>query len=238
MSSFNLTQIVSEPTRVTGSSSTLIDLIFVTPTVIVKHCSTLPPLANADHYGLQLIMSTKAQVKRSKPVTRRIWRYALADFDRAAELLDTIEWTSLLPDNVDAFWSAWKTYFLQIMEICIPNAIVRVKKNVPWMNRDISVAIKQRNKLFQLAKRSGKASDHVKYKLKRNHVVTMLRTSKQLFFNKLNDADSKTFWKTVRLLNHQQTSIPTLHHNGTAIESSLPTNLFNINSYFLMELRD
>ena len=123
VSSFNLTQIVSEPTRVTGSSSTLIDLIFVTPTVIVKHCSTLPPLASADHYGLQLIMSTKAQVKRSKPVTRRIWRYALADFDRAAELLDTIEWTNLLPDNVDAFWSAWKTYFLQIMETCIPNAI-------------------------------------------------------------------------------------------------------------------
>ena len=120
MSSFNLTQIVSEPTRVTESSSTLIDLIFVTPTVIVKYCSTLPPLANADHYGLQLIMTTKSPVKRSKPVSRRIWRYTLADFDRAAELLDTIEWTNLLPDNVDDFWSAWKTYFLQIMEICIP----------------------------------------------------------------------------------------------------------------------
>ena len=220
VSSFNLTQIVSEPTRVTESSSTLIDLIFVIPTVIVKYCSTLPPLANADHYGLQLIMTTKSPVKRSKPVSRRIWRYTLADFNRAAELLDTIEWTNLLPDNVDDFWSAWKTYFLQIMEICIPNANVKVKKNIPWMNKGISVAIKQRNKLFQVAKRTGKSSDRIKYNLKRNHVVAMLRQSKQSFFNRLNDADSKTFWRTVRLLNHQQTSLPTLHHNGTAIELS------------------
>ena len=232
VSSFNLTQIVSEPTRVTESSSTLIDLIFVSPTVIVKQCSTLPPLANADHYGLQLIVSTKSQMKRSKPVTRRIWRYTLADFDRAAELFDTIEWTNLLPDNVDAFWSAWKTYFLQIMEICIPSATVKVKRNVPWMNKDISVGIKQRNKLFQTAKRSGKSSDRTKYNRKRNQVVKILRTSKQLFFNRLNTADSKTFWRTVRLLNHQNTSIPTLHDNGTEIESS-ETKANALNKIFL-----
>ena len=80
----------------------------------------------------------------------------MADFDRAAELLDTTEWNNLLPDNVDALWSAWKTYFLQIMEICIPNAIIKVK-NIPWINKDISVGIKQRNKLFQTVKRSGKS---------------------------------------------------------------------------------
>ena len=62
VSSFNLTQIVSEPTRVTESSSTLIDLIFVSSSVIVNYCSTLPPLANADHYGLQLIMTTKSSI--------------------------------------------------------------------------------------------------------------------------------------------------------------------------------
>ena len=77
-----------------------------------------------------------------------------------------------------------------------------------------------RNKLFQVAKCSGKSSDRVKYNLKRNHVVMMLRKRKQLFFNKLNAADSKIFWRTVRLLNHQQTSLPTLHHNGSIIKSS------------------
>lgn len=56
-SSFNLTQVVSEPTRVTVTSSTLIDLIFASSVNFVKSCTTIPPLANADHYGLILIFS-------------------------------------------------------------------------------------------------------------------------------------------------------------------------------------
>ena len=47
----------------------------------------------------------------------------------------------------------------------------------------------------------------------------MLRESKQLFSDWLNNADSKTFWKTV-LLNGKQTSIPTLQHDGITIESA------------------
>ena len=57
VSSFNLTQVVSEPTRVTVTSSTLIDLIFASSVNFVKSCTTIPPLANADHYGLILIFS-------------------------------------------------------------------------------------------------------------------------------------------------------------------------------------
>ena len=58
VSSFNLSQIVSEPTRVSNSSSTLIDLIFVSSIVSVESCVTVPPpLANADHFGLQLVFT-------------------------------------------------------------------------------------------------------------------------------------------------------------------------------------
>ena len=47
-----------------------------------------------------------------------------------------IDLNSILPDDVsaDTYWSAQKTCFLQIMEICIPNAVPKLKRNVPWMN--------------------------------------------------------------------------------------------------------
>ena len=44
VSSFNLTQIVTEPTRTTNSSATLIDLIFASSPTQVESCSTIPPL--------------------------------------------------------------------------------------------------------------------------------------------------------------------------------------------------
>ena len=79
--SFNLTQIVTEPTGISKTTSTLIDLIFVSSFVEVKLCSTIPPLANADHLGLHLVVATSLRAKKPKPVTRKIWRYAFADFD-------------------------------------------------------------------------------------------------------------------------------------------------------------
>ena len=149
---------------------------------------------------------------------------ALADFDRANELLDTIEWDSLLPqDDVNTYWAAWKVYFLQIMEICIPSGKVKVRRNLPWINKEVLDAIRKRNTLFRFAKRSGKPSDFAKYKAKRNEVVLILRKSKQSFFNQnLNNADTKTFWKTVRLLNGNSSSISTLLDvaNSASMESS------------------
>ena len=49
VSSFNLTQVVSEPTRITPCTTTLTDLIFVSSTNSVSYCKTIPPLANPDH---------------------------------------------------------------------------------------------------------------------------------------------------------------------------------------------
>jgi len=51
----------------------------------------------------------------------------------------------------------------------------------------------------------------------------MLQENKQTFFNQcLNNADTKTFWKTIRLLNHDYSSIPTLldGDGSTTVESS------------------
>ena len=60
--------------------------------------------SQVDKLILKCLMVKMSTLSMSNPkITRRIWRYVLANFDRAAELLDTIEWANLLPDSVDAF---------------------------------------------------------------------------------------------------------------------------------------
>ena len=50
----------------------------------------------------------------------------------------------------------------------------------------------------------------------------MIRVSKQNFFDqRLNSAEEKTFWKTVKLLNQNHSSIPTLQFNGTVAETAV-----------------
>ena len=54
VSSFNLTQVVSEPTRITPCTTTLIDLIFVSSTNSVSSCKTIRQTLTTVR-GLQLI---------------------------------------------------------------------------------------------------------------------------------------------------------------------------------------
>ena len=69
----------------------------------------------------------------------------------------------MLPHDVDAYWTARKNYFLQIMDICIPHSVVKIKRNLPWINKSIVNAIRKRNTLFEIAKQAGKSADHAKY---------------------------------------------------------------------------
>ena len=195
MSSFNLTQVVSKPTRIVNDCSSLIDLAFVSVPGMVQSCETIPPLANSDHLGIHLIMPTKLKKNPLKPQLQKVWRYNLADFSQAVELLDSIEWEALLDESdVDVYWS-FKHYFLQIMEICIPHALVKTKRNVPWFNKEIKQAIHKRNQLHRRTKVTRSAESEVKFRAMRNKVVSLLRESKLAFFGKLNQANNKEFWK-------------------------------------------
>ena len=189
----------------------------------MKGCETLPPLANSDHLGIHLNLSVQLHKSTSKPQLRKIWRYNYADFDRAMELLDEIEWETLLNgSDVDLYWSSLKNYFLQVMEICIPNAVVKVKKDLPWLNRTIKKAIQKQDTLYRkLKQRNCTAVDRAKYNTMRNQVVYLLRESKKTYFSKLNHANVKEFWKTMKLLNHDSSTLPTLQDKGISIDSNI-----------------
>ena len=74
-----------------------------------------------------------------------------------------------------------------------------------------------------------------KYRYQRNYVVTLLSRSKQSFFQQLDTNDTNTFWKTVRILNHQQSSIPALEVNSTIIDTSLD-KACALNNFFYIQL--
>ena len=110
---------------------------------------------------------------------------------------------------------------MQVMQMCVPRATVKVKTSVPCMNQAIRKAMKKRDSLFRVAKRSSDPTHWSKYKHHQNYVVKLLRKRKQDFFQQLNTRDAKTFWKTVRILNRQESSIPALEINNTIIDTDL-----------------
>ena len=57
LSSFNLTQVVPQPTHVsTSGGATLIDLVLLSNPQQLQDCSVIPELPNSDHKGISLTM--------------------------------------------------------------------------------------------------------------------------------------------------------------------------------------
>ena len=210
MYSFSLTQVVDSPTHFSSSQqSSLIDLVFVSNMHSFSRCCTLPQLANSDHLGLSLVMDYP-RVPSVPPCCRSVWRYNRADFDLANELLCETDFEQILvPGDIQASWIQFKTVFLDIMEQCIPSAVLPDRHNLPWLTKEIIQLIRKRDRYFKRA-RQGSVADRAKFRELRNRVVAKLRAEKKSFFADLESAGVNEFWKKIRLLNHKENSIPTL----------------------------
>ena len=232
-SSLCLSQVVSEPTHlISDNASSLIDLIYLSVPSSVLSCTTIPPLANSDHLGLYLSISAGQRKCVPKVNRRKIWRYALGDFDRASELLLSTDWNSLFSSgDINICWLNWKTRFLEVMQLCIPQSTVRSSKNLPWLNKQVIQAIRKRNALFRKTKKCKSPAVFGKYRAAKNKVTALIRLNKKTFFQSIKSSDTKNFWKAIKLLTRKDSNVPTLVHNDSSHEtSSDKANL--LNNYF------
>ena len=151
-----------------------------------------------------------------------IWRYNYADWDKAHDLLEDVDWDSLLlqVSDIDQAWLIWKDTFLSIMNECIPRAILPNRVNRPWLTKDLLQAMRKRNSLYKQAKVTGRFDE---YKRHRNMLVGRLRFAKKSYFCRINADSTKSFGKTCRLLYKQSSSgVPVLSApDGSSVCSNL-----------------
>ena len=221
LQSFSLSQVVHTPTHKNSNGhASLIDLALVSNKTQLLDCSVVPPLANADHNGLELSLKWKHCDKQVRITPRTVWRYKDADYRKACQMIDETDWDGLLHnDDIDCSTINWHNRFMEIMSTCIPQQSLKRRRNVPWLTKHIIRHIRMRNAAFQAARGSAKPAQYSKFRKLRNKVLKMIRNAKSSYFKNLNPRNKKRFWKAVKYLNKQQSSIPTLHYHDTAAES-------------------
>ena len=152
--------------------------------------------------------------------SRIVWCYKHADFTKARQLILDIDWDSLLINDIDIAWANWYKAFMEVMKKCIPRRQLPInQRNIPWINKKVTQAMKRRNRLYKNSRKSTTARS--KYQLARNRVVSHIRKAKEEYFAKLRTKDQKQFWKTVKLLSVQKSMIPTLTQNSTVLSNDL-----------------
>lgn len=234
--------VIKDPTRIQLNSSTLIDL-FITNENNIPLCSGVLGAHISDHLPICLVMSSiSLQIKRfKKPVIkyRNINDTTMQQFSSA---LSNANWDAVIcSENPDDAYEMFIENFKSIYDKCFPYKTKRKprKARKPWITSDCLKAIKEKNVLYQRFLRTRNAEDLHNFKQHRNKTNSLLRKSRNWYFENLFSTDgaqsSAIIWKHLNALLKPQSGLNSgpleIVANGQTIAGEELANTFN--DYFV-----
>ena len=182
--SLHLTQMIKKATRITSTSSTLIDLAITNRPNFIIHSDVLScPVG--DH---ELVTTTVNVRKERSPPPVRTFRslknYSLNHFCNL--LLNEVDILNgiLRTDNVNDQVSIFTRTFIKCLDSCAPFVTKEIKRPyAPWIDEQIKDAIKNKNKLqneFKLNRQDPIAESN--YRREKKRVKNMIANSKRKYF--------------------------------------------------------
>ena len=142
---FNLTQLITEATRVTSSSSSLIDHILSNSCEKICQSGTIS-IGLSDHFLTFMTRKVvKGQISKHNFVKiRSLKRYNKDDFNLK---LSDMDWEGVLMCfDVEMAWENFKTIFHSVLDIVAPVKEIRLKQRTePWMNSEILQTIRHQD---------------------------------------------------------------------------------------------
>lgn len=195
---FNMQNVITEPTRTSATSSTLIDLIVTTRKDLVSSTGTFP-LGISDH---DLIYATlRLKNKRPPPKIIKIRDYKRMNIENFRRDIETAPFhiASTFEDPDDLLW-AWQNLLDDICDDHAPWKEVKVKScSPPWITNEIRFKMNRRYKLFKSAVTTKCPDLWSEYKKIRNEVTRALRNAKASYFSDMfNEVkNSAAYWNLI-----------------------------------------
>ena len=197
--SFNMYNVISEATRVTLSSCTLIDLIVTTRKHLITFSGVFP-LGISDHSLIHATMNLKKKRPPPKCITVRDYKKLDLDVFRYDLATAPFHVASVFDDADDIQW-AWQNLFDNICNHHAPWKQVKIRStSAPWISDEIRYKMNRRYKLFKKAVNTKCPILWQEYKRARNEVTSALRIAKANYFSNMFDEVKNTtmYWKLLK----------------------------------------
>ena len=171
---FCLSNQITEPTRVTDKTSTLIDVM------LSSHPERFATWGNL-HLGLSdhdLIYAVRRN-KLPRPRPREIEYRSMKSFNESDFLADLgdVPWdTAYVFENADDIWDHWVKLYTAVLDKHAPVKKKRIRGDqLPWITPQLQKEISYRNRLFKLHKRNPSQLSWETFRKQRNKVTALKR---------------------------------------------------------------
>jgi hypothetical protein len=174
---YQLKQLVNFPTRITGATSTCLDLILTQNPLLVKQVDDNPPFCSDHNVPCVTLFSC---VSKRVSFKRTLYNYEKLDKTKFTELLQKEDWDSILTAScVDESCEQFTSTFMEIVKKCVPVKTVTIRStDAPWFTYDLKTLINRRNKLYKKCKRTNNREDWRHFHALKNDIINKIRLQK------------------------------------------------------------
>ena len=228
LNSFELTQLIKEPTWTTATTKTIIDHIITNKPTMVSNSGVIS-CGISDHDAVFIERNVRAPKLKVPPKILNVHNFKRFDsvsFQADIKGIPT-ERIRSVSGGVNEMWHWWKTFFLDILNKHAPVAKIKVKGNhLPYVTSELKSMIRQRDYLRAKANKTGsnllrQAYNHIKNRV--NYKLFTLR--KNYYSDKIeeNKGNLKGTWKILRQaigLGNKSVGIDKIVSNGSDTSDS------------------
>lgn len=199
LKSFNLDNVIQQPTRITETTKTLIDLIITSNKSKVIKAGTFNT-GTSDHHLVYAVLHLR--IKNQSPILKEVRDYRNIDVEAVKRDFEQAPWNvcTALESLEDSTW-AWEQLFKGVVNNHVKVRKAKVKSNsLPWMNSAVRKEMNIRYKLLKRAQKGPSPENWQRYKRQRNYVTSFCKKAEaQYWKTKFEDSENATtFWRTVK----------------------------------------
>ena len=195
---------ITKPTRITHSSATLINNIFVNYDHKINIASGILISHISDHYPVFCALTIP---KPNKPIaiTRMQRKITESALEHISNTLSNIDWNYLDNMAMEESYSNFSATLIEILDRYAPLKCINISQShvikEPWMSNGLRKSSQTALKLYKLT--IGKSQwdkSYTKYQIYRRNYKRIKREAKQIYYNNLfikYKYDIKNTWRTI-----------------------------------------
>ncbi len=229
--------VITRPTRVTHSSATLIDNLYINSNRIDTLTSGILTLDISDHFPV-FVFFGKKNCRGEPPVMIKYRRINDNAITNLQDMLIATDWSMLDTLDVDKQFERLVEILNMYLDECAPQKHIQIPYKYAirnkWMSRELLNSFRHLRKLRRLA--SGRNNEHeavIEYKRYRNLYNRSIRAAKNTYYCELlasHTGDISKTWKTLNELigkSHDKTSCTSIKiDNGVITDTKQISNTF------------
>lgn len=201
LNNYGLNQIINQPTRLTETSQTLIDIIVSSCPEIAANVEVINMEDISDHC---MVNCSIKLIKPKQQILYRTYRdFSKFNYDLFLYDLQTIYWDYIYElDELDDIVDFFSDNVLCLFDIHAPQKTAKITKPpAPWLTDNLKLMMRLRSKALTRYKKLQTDEARSEYTNLRNLVNMSVKSEKKAYLQHAFKTDPKNFWRTLKYLN-------------------------------------